>query len=53
MWNLIKMIQNNLFIRQNKLLDFKTNLMATIGETVGGKGRIGRVGMTYTHYCIK
>ena len=38
---------------RNKLTDFKTNLMATIGETVVREGRIGRVEITYTHYCIK
>ena len=53
MWNLIKMIQKNLFIKQNKFTDFKTNLMVTIGETVVGEGGIGRVGITDTHYCIK
>ena len=31
------MIQKNLFIKQNnKLTDFKTNLIATIGETIVG-----------------
>ena len=27
--------------------------MVTIGETTGEEGRIGRLGITYTHYCIK
>ena len=31
MWNIIKMIQNNLQNR-NKLKDFKTKIMATKGE---------------------
>ena len=53
MWNLIKMLQNNLFKNITKLTDFKINLMVTIGETIGGKRRIGRVALTYTHHCIK
>ena len=32
--------------------DFKTNHMVTKGESLGGGG-IGRVGLTYTHDCIK
>ena len=27
--------------------------MVTRGETVGVEGRLGRVEITYTHYCIK
>ena len=34
-WNLIKMIQKNLFIKQ-KQRDFETQLIVTIGETMGG-----------------
>lgn len=33
---------------------FKTNFMVTTDGTNGvGERRIGRVGTTYTHYCIK
>ena len=36
------MIQNNLFIKQNKLTDFKTNLrVTTIGETMVGREELG------------
>ena len=31
------MIQKDLFIKQ-KLTDFKSNLMVTTGETIGGQG---------------
>ena len=50
MFNLVKMIQNNLFIKQ-KLTDFKTNLMVTTGKTFAGEGGIERVEITHTHYC--
>ena len=40
MWNLIKMIQNNLFKKQ-KIADFKTNLKVIIGETVEGQEELG------------
>ena len=34
--------------------DFKTNLTVTTGEIMGGgRKELGRVGITYTHYCIK
>ena len=35
------MIQNNLFIEQ-KETDFKTNLMITTGETIGGREELGK-----------
>ena len=36
MWTLIKMIQKNLFEKnRNKLTNFRTNLMVSIGEIVG------------------
>jgi len=39
MWNLIKMIQKNLFIKQKQnSQDFKSNLMVAIGEAVGEGG---------------
>ena len=40
MWNLTKMIQKNLFIKQKHTSDFKIKHMATIGETVRG-GQLG------------
>ena len=44
------MIQKNIFKKnRNKPTDFKTNLMVTMGETIG-EGRIGRVGITHTYY---
>ena len=47
------MMQKNLLKHRNKLTDFKTNLMVTIGETTAGEGRIGTVEITYTHYRVK
>ena len=38
---------------RKKPTDFKTNLMVTIGETIGGEGRIGSMGIIYLQYCIK
>ena len=49
-WNLIKMIQKNLFIKQKETLRFKINFIVTIGKTPEG---IGRVGILYTNYSIK
>ena len=37
---LIKIIQKNLKNR-NKLMDFETNLMATVGETLAGREELG------------
>ena len=34
MWNLIKMIQKNLFTKQKQTQDFKTKLTVTKGETL-------------------
>ena len=42
MWNIIKMIQENLFIKQ-KLIDFKTNIMVTLDETVGRREESGEL----------
>lgn len=48
MWNVIKMIQKNLIIKR-KLTYFKTNLMVTIAETTGGRGKNWEGGKnTYT-----
>ena len=52
MWTIVKMIQRNVFIGQ-KQTDFKTNLMVTIDETVGGREKLGRWRITDTHDCIK
>ena len=41
MWNVIKMIQKNLFINRNKPTSFKTNLMVTTDESVGGREELG------------
>ena len=32
MWNIMKMTQNNLLIKQKKLTDFKTNIRVTVGD---------------------
>ena len=44
MWNLIKITQKNLFIKQTQIF-----LMVTKGET-RGEGKIRRLGLTYTSY---
>ena len=38
MWNLIKMIQKNLFTKQKQTQKTETKLRVTKGETVGGEG---------------
>ena len=38
MWNLIKMIQNYLFINRNRLIDFEIKFMVTKGGTWWGWG---------------
>ena len=37
MWNLIKNDTKKLIYKTEKLKHFKTNLMVTIGETIGGR----------------
>ena len=53
MWNIIKMMQKNLFTKQ-KLTDIKTNLMVKKGGgNHGGEGGSRRKGILYSYYCIK
>ena len=47
MWNLIKMIQKNLFTKQI----LKSNLWLPKWKG-GGEGYISRLGLTYTHYYV-
>ena len=53
MWKLIKMIQKNLFIKQKQIHRFQNQSCGYHRGNNWGKGRIGKVGITYTHYCIK
>ena len=41
MWDQIKMIQKNIFIKQKQTHRFQTNPMVTIGETVAGREELG------------
>ena len=41
MWNLIKMMQKNLFTKKEKLKDLETKLMVTKGEILGKKDKLG------------
>ena len=47
MWNLTKMIQKKLLIKQN-VTDFKTNHMVTIGGTIEGREKLGGENNIYT-----
>ena len=55
MWNLINNDTKGLIKTEKKknLTDFKTNLMVTTGEILVREGRIGRVGIEYTHCYTK
>ena len=50
MWNLIQMIQMNLFTKQKQSHRLENKFMVTKGEK--GEGIIGSLGLTYTHYYI-
>ena len=52
MWNLTKIIQKNLFIRQKDSNIWKQNLWL-LKRKCWGKGWIGRLGSAYTHYSIQ
>ena len=41
MWNLIKMIQKTLFIKQKQTHRFQNQIMVTIGKTIGERDKLG------------
>ena len=52
-WILMKMIPKNLFIKQKGTHRFQNQCYGYHRWNHCGEGRILRVGLTYTHYCIK
>ena len=59
MWNLIKMIPKNLFMKQKQTDRFRSHTHCDQrGNPAGGGGRSGRdelegVGLAYTHCCVQ
>ena len=53
MWILIKITQKNVFIKQKKTNKFQHQFQGYNRGSYGGEGGTGRMGISYTHYCIK
>ena len=52
-WNLIKMIQKDLFAKKKQAHRFQKQSYGYHRSNHCGKGGAGRVGITHTHYYIK
>ena len=53
MWNLIKWYKRTYFKKQKHTHGFQNQSYGYHSWNCWGEGRIGRVGITYTHHCIK
>ena len=52
MWNVIKMIQKDLFIKRKQVTHFEIKLTINIEETMGAGGTNQGMRITHTHHCV-